>query len=189
MTSEVGICNSALNKIGAKYIASLSEGSANANACNEQYAKVRDALLRSHNWNFAMKRVQLAQLSTTPAFGFDYEYQLPSDWLRVVSVHDNDEGTGAVKYKIEGKKILTDSDELYLRYVHQITDPNEMTADFHEALAYLLAKDLSTKIANSNTLRELSGRDVSAAVLRAKSTDAIEDYPEEFPESSWVTER
>lgn len=189
MASEVGICNSALNKIGASYITSLAEGSTNANACNEQYAKIRDALLRNHPWNFAAKRVQLAQLSTTPVFGYDYEYQLPSDWLRTVGVYDNDGATNIPKFKMEGGKILTDSDEIYLRYVYRMTDPNQMSADFREALAAVLAKDLSTKIAQSNTLRELSDRDVMLAVNRAKSADSIEDWPEKMPESSWTSVR
>jgi len=58
-TNAEAICNSALLKIGASTIVSLSDSSVEAEACNEQYTKLRDELLRSHPWNFAMKRVFL----------------------------------------------------------------------------------------------------------------------------------
>ena len=57
MASEVDICNRALSKLGAARITSLTEDSVNARACNAMYESVRDAELRAHPWNFAMKRV------------------------------------------------------------------------------------------------------------------------------------
>lgn len=55
------ICNSALTKIGAATISSISDTNKRALLCNEQYAKLRDDLLRSHPWNFAIKRAYLAK--------------------------------------------------------------------------------------------------------------------------------
>jgi hypothetical protein len=189
MASEVGICNSALVKIGASRIVALDEGSKNANLCGELYPKLRDDLLRSHTWNFATVRAKLAQLATTPEFGFAHEYQLPSDWVRTVSVHDNDAGAGAVEYRIEGRKLRASAGELYLRYVRVVTDVNEMPADFREALALLLARDVAVPIAQSNALRESMADSFREALARAKSTDALEDYPEALPPGSWVTVR
>ena len=45
-SSEVAICNSALIKIGAAEITSLSDVNKRAQLCNEQYSKLRDELLR-----------------------------------------------------------------------------------------------------------------------------------------------
>jgi hypothetical protein len=189
MASEVGICNSALVKIGASRIIALDEGSKNANLCGELYPKLRDDLLRSHSWNFATVRVKLAQLTTAPAFGFAHEYQLPSDWVRTVSVHDNDAGDGAVEYRIEGRKLRSSADEIYLRYVRIVTDVNEMPADFREVLALMLARDIAVPIAQSNALRENMAETFRDALARAKSADALEDYPEALPLGSWVAVR
>ena len=71
MASEVGICNSALVKIGEPTITALDQGGKAASTCNELYEKLRDELLRRHQWNFAVARAKLARLSETPAFGFD----------------------------------------------------------------------------------------------------------------------
>lgn len=189
MASETGICNSALSKIGAQPIVSLTEGTENANRCNEQYGKLRDNLLRSHIWNFAIKRVKLAQLAAVPVFGFEFSYQLPADWLRTVSVHDNDAGRGSPRHKIEGQTISSDASDIYLRYVCQVTDTNQMTADFREALAFMIAADLAIPIQNSNTVKQLMERDFKSARRAAKSSDAIEDHPEDLAMGSWMTER
>ena len=190
MASEVGICNSALSKIGSPTrITSLTEGSRAANACNEQYAKIRDALLRSHTWNFATKRAKLAQSSEIPEYEFNFAYRLPADWLRTVAVHDNDAGVGDTAFRIEGRKLITNANELYLRYIRRVTDPNDMPADFREALAVNLAVELAILIAQSNSLKESLKADQKTALRRTRSTDAIEDYPEAFPEGNWITSR
>lgn len=190
MADEVGICNSALVKIGASTIVSLTEiNNKNARLCNEQYEKKRDELLRLHPWNFAIKRQKLAQVATDPNFGFQNAYQLPSDWIRTVEVFDTETGRGVSEYSLEGQKILSDWPDLWLLYVSRITDVNEMTPDFREALAWFIGRDLAIPIAQSNSIFQLAGVEFRRALARAKSTDGIEDFPERFPETSWTVIR
>lgn len=189
MASVIGICNSALIKLGASTIMALTDASKNARFCNEQYEKVRDDLLRAHPWNFATKRAKLARLAAAPAFQFAYGYQLPADWLRTVSVHDNDAGTGAVVYRVEGRTLLSDATDLYLRYVGTVDDPNDMPVSFRETLAWRLAADLSQAVTQSTTVQEAMLRGFDRSMVMARSVDAIEDFPEYPPESAWITER
>jgi hypothetical protein len=53
------ICNSALIKCGSKTITSISEANKRAELCTIMYPKVRDKVLKSHPWNFAIKRAAL----------------------------------------------------------------------------------------------------------------------------------
>ncbi|NIA72274.1 hypothetical protein HBA54_27145 [Pelagibius litoralis] len=189
MADVVGLCNSALSKIGAARITALSESSKNANLCNELYETCRDDLLRAHTWNFAAARVKLAQAGVGPAFGFDHRYALPADWIRTVDAYQDESGYGVIKYKIEGGFILTDSDDVYLRYIKRVEDVNLMPADFREALATLLARELAVPIAQSNTLEEkLEGR-FRTRLRRARTTDGLEDTADQMPESSWTAAR
>ena len=189
MASIVGICNSALIKLGASAIISLTEGSKNANLCSEQYPKIRDDLLRGHIWNFAITRARLARLSMPPAFGPSFAFQLPSDWLRTVSVHSSEDGEAVTGYKLEGRSVVTDTPAVYLKYIRQITDPNEMSAGFREALAWRLAYELAHPIVQSSTAAEQMMRGFESALARSRSVDAIEDSPDFPPESDWVLAR
>lgn len=193
MPGETDVVNVALVRIGATVIVSLTDGSTSANAANSIYENVRDDLLSSHPWNFATKRARLARLSTDPVFEFDYAYALPSDWLRTISVHNNDAGHGTVLHRMEmiddQKAVVASSDNIWLRYISRVTDPNFMTADFRNALATVMARDLSITLASSNTLYEQMSKMADRAIARARSADAMGSFPELRPRGSWAASR
>ena len=66
MASNVQIANSALTKLGAARIMSLSDNKKEAREINAIFELRRDHLLRSHNWSFAMERTTLPALDDTP---------------------------------------------------------------------------------------------------------------------------
>lgn len=92
MASEVDICNMALGHLGdTATVSSINppEGSAQAEHCARFYPIARDALLEMASWNFAMRRVKLAQLGQTwPEW--KYAYALPGDVLNVLGVLPED---------------------------------------------------------------------------------------------------
>ena len=195
MATEAGICNSGLSKLGNNRINSLTEGTPAANLCLEQYDKLRDEMLRAHDWNFAASRVKLAQLSATPAFGYDYQYALPSDWMRTISVHPDDEGAvyladyATESTADEGRVLLTDYTDVYMRYVRKVEDPNVMDPAFREALAWRLAVELAVPLAKSGSLRDRMVAGSEAALSMSKSVDGQDDPPQAVPDGSWVTGR
>lgn len=193
MAADTDVVNIAARRIGQTPITSLTDGSPMANAADDIYADTRDSLLRSHNWNFATKRVQLAQSATAPGFEFDHAYTLPADWIRTVSVHDNDAGHGTILFRMEQvasqRCIVTSSDEVWLRYVARVTDPNLMTDDFRYMLAVKLARDLAIPMTSSNTLYEELSSEFKTLLAQARSTDAMGSFPELRPRGSWASSR
>jgi|AP82_1055514.scaffolds.fasta_scaffold20863_2 hypothetical protein len=184
MPSVVDICNRALQKLGASPITALTEDSRNARACNASYEIIRDAELRKHPWSCATSRVQLAPDTATPAFGVDYQYSLPSDFLRILP------GNKITDWQIEGRKLLTDDGiTLDLRYVKRVTDPNEFDALFINLLATRLAFELCEIITQSNTKKDFLMKDYEFSILEAKRSNAIERVSAESPEDSWITAR
>jgi hypothetical protein len=83
-TSEVTICNLALGKLGAGSIIALDEESTEARVCRLHYSQTRDEVLRLHRWNFAIRPETLVQSVEAPAFGWAFQYELPTDRLRVL---------------------------------------------------------------------------------------------------------
>lgn len=183
-TSDVDICNRALQKLGAGRITSLNEDSPNAHECNVAYEAVRDAELRDHVWSFARKRAQLAADTATPDFGYSYQYELPVDCLRVLP------GRSVTDWQIEGTHILTDDGApLEVVYVKKVTDPNEMDSLFREVLAARLAWELAEVITQSNTKKAEVAAEYREAIAKAKRTNAIERVSDEPPDDEWVTAR
>jgi hypothetical protein len=84
-SSQVQIANMALDVIGTRSsIASLSEGSNEANAIARHWDNAVDAMLRAAHWNFARKQIALTLLQDGTNGGtvptpWLYEYAYPSD--------------------------------------------------------------------------------------------------------------
>jgi len=171
MASVVQMCNSALNQLGAASITSLTDNSKNARLCNERYETIRDAVFRSHPWNSLIKRQQLAQDTATPAWGFKYQFTLPSDSLRVLAIdaYNSD-------YKVEGRKILSNESTIKLIYVSTITDPNEMDVLLRETISAALASDLAYSITANLQVSGLMAEKYQAKLSEARHSDASEGY-------------
>lgn len=193
MPDETGVVNAALKLIGGTRITSLDDGTTNANHAVEIYADLRDDLLRAHDWNFASTRVKLAQMVMAPAFEFDHAYALPADWLRTVSVHNNEAGTGTFVYRMEHvgdqRAIVTSADDVWLRYVFREEDPNIWAADFVKAVELALASDLAIPVASSNSMAQLYGVRAERKLAQARSSDAMGSFPERRPRGSWANSR
>ncbi|MDB4261324.1 hypothetical protein N9878_00515 [bacterium] len=190
MASDVDICNLALQRLGAKSIASLSEDSTAGRACNRVYAHARDSELRAHPWSFARTRVQVAAESTDPAFGFAKQYRLPADCLRILPNDNTGVTSQQDDWQVEGRKILTnDTSPIYLVYIKQITDENEFDALFLELLVSRIAMDIAEAVTQSNTKKD----DVTARYVNAKKdarkANAFGRVPQEPPDDPWVTAR
>ena len=263
------ICNSALAKVGATSISSISGTDKKSVLCNLLYSKVRDKVLKAHPWNFAIKRARLAgdvdtfvdgdvtvgtdsiaetahgrlsgdrcMLSTTgtlptglsadteyyfikvdadnfklaetydeaiagtaititaaagggthtirymPAFGWDYQYVLPADYLRVLSGEDDDSD-----FAIEGSLLLCNDDSFKIKYIAQITDVTAFPADFDELLAWYLAYELAFPLVQSNTLKNTLKSEMEQYIRDARSFDAQEGTPENFDYDEWLDAR
>jgi len=157
MASAVDICNMALMRCGSSaVIASLTEGSQEANLCNAFYAQCRDYVLRDYPWAFAQRQVPLAELAATAgeANGFPadwgYKYSYPSDCLMAHEVYSgirNPRNDQRVPYKVMSDgvatAIYTDLEDAELVYTAKITDTTLFEPGFISALAYLLASEIA----------------------------------------------
>lgn len=187
MASKTSIANRALVKLGQVTTADVeSENSKAAKTINSMYDTVRDAVLREHVWNFAVRRAQVAKNTNTPAYEWDHEYPYPEGCLRILEIKDKDPG----QYDIENNKILTDDDgPLFIKYIKQITDEGEFDSLFIEAFASRLAYESAEALTQSNTKKEAALVDYQRALSEARSVDAVENVGQALDESGWVSVR
>jgi len=182
-TSKVSICNTALTMIGADRINSFDEDTSNARACNAIYDQLRKEELISHPWNFATERVQLAQLSSTPAYGFNYEFSLPTDYLRIIAVQYD------YAYRVEDFKLRSDQAPFRCEYIKDVEDVSEFSYAFIQLLTARLALELCYPISNSASLTERMEARYLQKRKWATSADSQEGTPRSIYDDSWTGAR
>lgn len=104
---EIVISNLALGLIGEYKITSgMSSSAVQYEACERFYDDAIKETLEEHAWNEAKKRTILVQEASGPVFGYDYQFELPSDFVRVIRLGDGDNDWD--HWEIENGYILTD---------------------------------------------------------------------------------
>ena len=187
MASDVEIANRALQKLGARRITSLTEDSVNARSMNTAFQAVKLAELEKHPWSFATSRAELAADSEEPLFGKARSFTLPADFLKLLEDYSEDNAL-TKDWVIEGKKIFTDdADPIYIRYIYNVTDPNQMSPLFREALSTALAYEVCEEITQSNSKKEELKSAYDKIIREAKKSNAFQKVAEMPPEDTWVT--
>jgi len=184
MASDIDICNSALDILGVENIASFSEDSKAAFLCQKNYPRVRDEFLGSHYWNFAMIRASFTALPDAPTFGFSKAFQLPADCIRVRQLEDP-----GVKFKVEGRTLITDVSEALVEYISSGILPGNFSPMFAEALAYQLASKLAYPLIQSVSLSEQLERKAQLKLRDARSFDGQEGWQDDLVTDEFLDAR
>ena len=165
-TSATEILNDALVLIGEPPVHSITDDVKRARLGRVLYDKIRDELLRKHNWNFATTRTTLTTKSdVSPAYGFSNAFALPPDFLRFAQPEIR-----TLKFALEDhqgqRSILTDLSQIAFRYVADVTDVNRFDDVFKRCLAYRIAADLCISMTKNQALRDR---------MRAEFQDMIDE--------------
>lgn len=195
--TAVDICNSALLRNGAASIMSLDDNSPEARACVVCYDSNRRAELRKYVWRFSVRRVQLAPDTATPPFGFNYQFTLPEDCLRVLP-----NGDAQSDWSVEGRKVLTNypdsvtasdgstaSNVLNLTYIADVEDVTQFDSAFYDVMALSMASDLCEKLTQNAQKKAVIDREYASAVAEARRTNAFETIPRTAADTGWFLAR
>lgn len=189
--SKTSICNLALIRLGEKTITDVTDDSNTARLCNYIYDQVLDEVLASgpeKGWKFARGRVSVTVSATEPAFEFEYQYQIPTNVLRVYSVQVGEEEL--TDWVREGEYILTDEEdeEVDVKYIQRITDAAKFPPYFVKVLYMNIAIELAYNLIQSATAAERLELELREKILpKAMGLDEQEKYVEE-ESSSWIDE-
>ncbi len=159
MPSEADLINDALTQIGANTIVGIDDGTTNANHAKRLYPALRDDLQRLVHWRFNCARIELAQDAIPPLFEFAFQYTLPPDLLKIREFNGALISTTAIslfhghghiheqfRYKIEGRKLLTNMGEAKIVYSRREEDPTLWDPMFYQLLATWLGSKLALAI-------------------------------------------
>ena len=144
-TSKTGLVNQALVKLGQSTITNLdTDTSTLANTARTIYDTVRRAVIMAHPWNSVIKRVKLARLSDAPAFGFSYQYQLPTDFIAIYKPEDiRDDYRIELSADSTSRVIVTDCTEFNITYK---AETSEVTNTDTNVVAALVNAEIDTYV-------------------------------------------
>ena len=165
MATDVSICTSALLMVGADEIESFTDPTREAKLCAQIYPTTKNKLLQSFPWRFSLGQAQLAKLATTPLYEFDFAFQLPSGFLRLIEINNP-----TFNYKIFEDKLFCDTDVVYVTY--QFDPGEEDMPDYFVRLleldmAAILSISLLEDLDKANAFQRMADRQA----LQARSTD------------------
>ena len=204
--SETDIANRALSMLGDTRITDIAQTNTKAaRAMNHRFPFLRDLLLQSYPWRFAMELDSLAADATAPVWGFSTRYLLPGNCLRLVTVGDysvNIEAYGLMfrastaayasdaPFEVIGQYIHTDlSAPLKVQYIQQITDTAQFHDIFSQALACALAEDAAEELTQSRGKKEYAMGKFMDAIKEAKRVDALQRPPGTRAPGGWMMSR
>lgn len=186
MTSSVSICSNALVMLGGSPFSSFDEAKPHVRIAANLYASVRDTVLRAHGWNCATDRVVLAPLETTPAFDFQYQFQLPGDWLRNIQVGNKGD---PLPFRMERQRLLANVTALPLVYCFRNVVEDTWSSNLIHVMELAMAEKMAYAVTSSTSVRD-SYRDEFARELKvAKAVDGQDDPPEEFEAGTFAESR
>lgn len=210
MADLVYIANAALDRVGQSQIIALTDPTTSARKANLHIYEAIRQVLRAGRWKSATKQATPAQLTNVPLFQWSFAYQLPGDFIRMVSVVSGtipdpsipppdaafNTGYEIPEYAIQGKTVLTQETVLQINYVADLTmagnDVNVTDAALTELFILNLAQVLCWPFQQSNALRQSLLQEFTLKMRAARNIDAQDSkdpQPSALADSAWLRER
>jgi hypothetical protein len=142
INSKSDICNLALNGLGNFETISDIDTPTNdkERVFSLWYDVCRQFTLKLQMPNFALARQAVALKGTSPVFGYQYAYDLPTNCLKVLGIDEVKRKRN--NYSVEGNAIQSDDsfpNGMPVRYIMDITDVNQFSPEYIILLADYLA--------------------------------------------------
>jgi hypothetical protein len=155
---------------------------------------VLSMLLSAHEWRFATVTVALPQLVEPPSDPrFQFAFQLPTNVHSVREVRASGlRKLTAHEYIVEGTRLFSHLDLLYLKYVRELTqsDLSSVPSWFGDAFTANLAYSAQEKILPGSTKAgELAGNAKALKNLAIQRDLSLEPPQDAFEHQEWRTYR
>ncbi len=165
MLTALELCSRALLRLGAQPIASMEEGTAEAEIAAGLYAGTRDAMLSSHPWSFATGQSTLPRLDAVPVADFAHAFQLPAGFLRAISA-----GRG-VPFRLFEDRLHTDAPQVVLTHIFR-PDEASFPPFFAAALVARLAAEFCIPLTENTARTQLLSQQAEAELRAARRADS-----------------
>ncbi len=159
--ADIQIVSRAMNLLGRKPVTSIQDDDWGP-IINAQADSANKILLEKFKWNFSRKFTLLAQKTTNSNPRWNFEYQLPSDFVNRVELLTSFDDDGTVKvgqpipydeYEITDN-LYTNREDVVLFYTATSDETATRSATYIECLAYKVASELAPVLLNNASMSE-----------------------------------
>ena len=186
--TKTQLANLALSKLGpgGGFITDFdSDTTVQAQSARRTYDAIQGEVNEAHPWRFARRRAALAADTVKPAWGFDTQYILPVDFLRILSI----EGF-KIDYEVEGDRLLcNETGALNVRYLARVTDVSKFTPTFIAAFCARWAAEMCPTITKSTSKRDDLLTEYTAQLKQARRVDMFGSASEPAADGDWLLSR
>ena len=194
--SKLSIYNGALNILGERKLASLTENREPRFKLDDIYDNdLINRVLQHGQWNFAARTVQLeASPSTTPSFGYEFAFDKPTDFIRTMGVASDEYFLQPLtQYSDEAKWWFADIETIYVQYVSNDSqfggDFSLWQPNFTEYVEHYLAYKVAPRLTGLDYDSTVLQRKMKFQLSEAKATDAMESPVKFLPKGNWAASR
>jgi hypothetical protein len=189
MSSEIDICNMAISRLAGSRISSFTDGTIESNECSAIFNQISKYVQAKGPWQSNKIRTTLPQLAAAPAFGFTYQYQLPTDpkCLRVLKI--NEDTTGSINFQIENNVLLCDEPAIGILYIGLLTDTEQFDAHLEEAIVDHLVAAMAYKITGSMTAQQQHASYAKKNLDELLTLTSLQGSNDDIPSGTFISVR
>ena len=119
MATKLELISQAMLLIGESPVSDIEADTRASLIASNLYDLVYNDALSASEWNFATKRFELSKLEEVPINEYKYQYQLPSDLVRVLTIN---EGQGSNGFEINGDRLYSNDPKVILEYIYRVPE-------------------------------------------------------------------
>lgn len=190
-TTPLDVANMVLAVFDEAPIDSLDQDVKAARLMNLHMDLTREAELTKYAWVFAILRASVVGADTGSGdCTLNWAYELPVDCLRPLPLTDNGEPDGVpISWRQEAGLIYSNmSGPLTIRYVANLTDPNDWDALFTEVLVAAVAIKVAHPLTKKSGMIDVARAAYDRALDAAFNAQAIQRGGR-FSSTSWAQAR
>jgi hypothetical protein len=196
VTTKLSVYQGACTLLGIRKLGSLTENQLSRREFDGLFARGGiKTCLQMGQWNFATRTQQVDYSpSITPQFGYRRAFDKPTDWVRTCGFcADEYFREPLIDCVDESGYWFADLDTIFARFVSNDTsfgmDYSLWPENFVRVVEHYFAKETCIRLTQSQSRKDDLDRDFDRWLLRAKSTDAMDESTKFPPEGGWVRAR
>lgn len=196
MTTRLITYNSAIRHLGELRISGLTESRPIRRILDDIWDdNLVNTVLEEAYWKFASRSVKLEfSPNVTTSFGYKYAFAKPADFIQLCQIcSDEYFSSPLTRFTFEAGYWYSDVDEIYIQYISNGAsygaDLSVWPESFSKYVALYMAAEAAHRMDISENKLNVIYKKMNAALIKAKSKDALNNPTKFLPPGEWTTVR